>query len=72
MRHAPCHLDVVLGDVAELLGVVRLREDGFAEVLPNLVLVDVDGRHELDVADVIAPDHGVHETGDESVFLAFL
>ena len=35
--------------------------------LPTFVLVDVERRHELDVADVVAAEVDVHQTGDEVV-----
>src|SRR5262249_48154942 len=54
-------------DLGELHGVVRRLEDGLAEVAADLALVDVERRRELDVADVIAPEPGVHQAGDELV-----
>ena len=41
-------------DVGEPHRVVRRLEDRLAEVTPDLALVDVEGRGELDVADVVA------------------
>ena len=70
--HAAHDLDALLGHVAELHRVVGLGEDGLAEVLADLVLVDVDGGHELDVADVVAADDGMHEAGDEVGLLGVL
>ena len=49
-------------DVGELDGVVLTTLDGLAEVAADLGGVDVEGRHELEVADVIATEHDVHET----------
>jgi len=63
--HAAGDGDALVGHVAELHGVVGRGEDGLAEVLAHLVLVDVDRGHELDVAHVIAADHRMHETGHE-------
>jgi len=57
------HLHAHRRDVGELDGVVRLGEDGFADVLPDLLAVDVEGRHELDIADVVRPELDVHEAG---------
>ena len=37
-------------------------EDGLAEVQPDLGRVDVEGRHELDVTDVVAAEGDVHQT----------
>src|SRR5205807_2796633 len=42
-------------------------EDRVAEVLANLVGVDVESGRELDVADVVVAEHDVHQTGDELV-----
>ena len=39
-------------------------EDGLAEVEADLGGVDVEGGDELDVADVVAAEHHVHEAGD--------
>jgi len=72
VRHAARDLDALLRHVGELHRVVGLGEDGLAEVLAHLVLVDVDGGHELDVTHVIAAHHGVHETGDEVGLLGVL
>jgi hypothetical protein len=53
--------------VGELHGVVRRLPDRLGEIEPDLALVDVEGRGELDVADVIAAEPRVHEAGDEGV-----
>src|SRR5262249_35976282 len=55
------------GDVGEADGVVGLGEDGFGEVVTDFALVDVEGRHELDIANVVAAEIDVHEAGDELV-----
>ena len=57
----------VFGHVRELDGVVRVRPDRVREVLADLVLRDVEGGGELDVADVVAAEVDVHEAGDEVV-----
>ena len=57
------------GTSRELEGVVRLDEDRLRQVLADLVLVDVEGGHELDVADVVAAEVDVHEAGDEVAVL---
>ncbi len=63
--HAPLDRDVELRDLLEDERVVRLRVDRFRQVLADLVLVDVEGGDELDVADVIAAEVDVHEAGHE-------
>ena len=59
-------------DLLEDVGVVRLRVDRLGQVLADLVLVDVEGGHELDVADVVAAEVDVHQPGDEVVLLGVL
>jgi hypothetical protein len=67
--HAAVDVDAQVGHVGELEGVVRLDEDRLGQVLADLVAVDVEGRHELDVADVVAAQVDVHEAGMKSVVL---
>src|SRR5207302_1776900 len=43
----------------------RRREDRLREVPPDLARIDVEGRRELDVTDVIVAEPRVHEPGDE-------
>ena len=63
--HAPVHRDTRGRHVRELEGVVLAREDRLREVLAHLLLVDVEGGHELEVADVVAAQVDVHQAGDE-------
>ena len=49
------------GHVAELHRVVGAGEDRLREVEPDLLLVDVEGGDELDVADVVAAEVDVHQ-----------
>src|SRR6185503_11656306 len=51
-------------DLLEDIGVVRLRVDRLGQILADLVLVDVEGRDELDVADVVAAEVDVHQARD--------
>src|SRR5206468_733746 len=69
MGHPPLHRDTGARDLVEHVRVVGLRVDRLGEVLADLVLVDVEGGHELDVADVVAADVHVHEARDELVVL---
>ena len=62
----------VCGHLLEGVGVVRLGVDRLGQVLADLVLVDVEGRHELDVADVVAAEVDVHQPRDEVVGLGVL
>jgi hypothetical protein len=55
---------VQVRDVGELDRVVLARPDRLGQVLADLVGVDVERRRELDVADVVAAQLHVHQTGD--------
>ena len=61
--HAAHHGHAEVGHVAELHGVVRLDEYGLGEVFADLVLVNIEGGGELDVADMVAAQSGVHQAG---------
>ena len=63
MRHAALDGDAQLGHVAEADGVVLAAADGGGQVVTDLVGVDVEGRRELDVGDVVATEVGVHQPG---------
>ena len=60
----PIDGDAELRHVGELDRVVLTRPDRLAEVLADLLDVDVESRRELDVADVVAAELDVHETRD--------
>ena len=59
MPRSTVHAEV--RDLLEDVGVVGLRVDRLGQVLADLVLVDVEGGHELDVADVVAAQVDVHQ-----------
>ena len=63
-RGRALHEDAELRDVGEADGVVGAGEDGLPDVEADLFGVDVEGRDELDVTDVVAAQHDVHEAGD--------
>src|SRR4029079_6047278 len=67
VRHATLDFDAELRHVGELDRVVRTAEDRLAEVLAYLVGVDVERGRELDIADVIAAQAHVHQTGNERI-----
>jgi catechol 2,3-dioxygenase len=53
--------------LGEADSVVWLSKDGSREVAADLAGIDVEGSHELDVADVIAAEVDVHQAGHELV-----
>ena len=61
VSHAALDRKVELRDLAEGERVVGLDEDRLRQILADLVLVDVEGRDELDVADVVSAQIDVHQ-----------
>jgi hypothetical protein len=59
-----CTVTPVGGHVGDLDGVVLRGVDGLGEVLADLLVVDVEGGDELDVADVVVAEGDVHEARD--------
>ena len=53
--------DPDVGDLGELDGVVHSPVDRLGEITAHLGRVDVKGRHELQVADVITAEFDVHQ-----------
>ena len=72
MRHAAVDLDAHLGHLTEFQGVVGQRVDRLGDVLAHLVLIDIDGGHDIDVPDMVTAQVDVHQAGDELVFLGVL
>jgi hypothetical protein len=70
--HATYHLYARGRDIAELVGVVGWGINGLRQVLAHLVLVDIDGGYEIDIADVIAAKVDMHQAGYELIFLGIL
>jgi len=64
MGHAASDFDAGGRDVAELEGVVREGVDSLGEVLADFILIDIDGRHEFDITDVVTAQIDMHETRD--------
>ena len=67
VRHAAMHRHPEVRHVGELDRVVLTRPDGLRQILADLLLVDVERRDELDVADVVAAEVDVHQAGDDVV-----
>ena len=55
------------GTSQNLIGIVRLGEDGLREVLADLGDVDVDAQREFDIADVVTAQVDVHQSRDGGV-----
>ena len=62
VSHAPRHRHVEERHIGELDGVVGVRPNGLAQVLADLALDHVERGGELDVADMVAANRGVHQT----------
>src|SRR5207253_10630830 len=59
--------DIHVRNIADLRGGVRFREDGFAQVSSNLLLVDLESSDEGNVLHLVRSETGMHETGCETV-----
>ena len=65
MCHPALNLDPELGHVGELDRVVLARPNRLGQILPDLGRVDVEGRGEDDVTNLIAAEVDVHEPRHE-------
>ena len=72
MDHAALHRDAQRLDLVEGDRVVGLGVDRLGQVLADLVLVDVESGHEVDVADVVAAQVDVHQPRHEVVVFGVL
>src|SRR5436853_7577753 len=59
--------DIHVGNIADFRGRVRFREDGFAQVPSNLLLVHLERSNERNVLDFVGSETGMHEAGCETV-----
>ncbi len=55
--------DIHVWNVTDLRSNVRFREDGFAQVRSNLLLVNLEGGDESNVFDFVRSETGMHEPG---------
>jgi hypothetical protein len=62
-RRPPLDAHAEVTDLRETDRVVLPGVNGLAEIEPDLVCVDVECGDELDVADVVVPEHDVHQAG---------
>jgi hypothetical protein len=64
MGHAAGDFDPGQRDITELIGIVGRGIDGFGKVFADLVLIDIDSGHKLDIINMIAAQVDMHEPGD--------
>src|SRR6266550_5224796 len=64
MGHPALDLDALMWNVREFHRVVMPGEDRVRQILADLVLIDVEGGGEFDVADVVAAEIDVHQARD--------
>ncbi len=62
-RRAALHLHACPVGLGEHVGVVGLEQDRFGDVAAHLAGVDVEGRGDLDIRDVVAAEFDVHQAG---------
>src|SRR3990170_508615 len=72
MGHPALDLDAHVRDLLKDERVVRLHIDRLRDVLADLVLVDIERRHELDVLDVVTAELDMHQARDEVAGLGVL
>ena len=67
VRHAALDRHAEARHLGEAHRVVGRRPDGLREIEADLARVDIEGRRELDVADVVVAQARAHEAGHEAV-----
>ena len=72
MRHAPLYLYSQVRHIAELVGVVGRGEHRLGEVFAHLILINIKGGDEVDIANVVTAQVNVHYPRHELVFFSFL
>ena len=71
-RRTALHRDPQVWHLGEADRVVRLGQDGFGDVLADLLRVDVERGDDLDVADVVPAEIDVHQAGNGVVRVGVL
>src|SRR5258708_7404156 len=71
MGHAPVDLCSQIWHIGEAIGIIWSRIDRFTNIFAHLILVDIKGRAELDIANMISPQVHMHQTWDEIIRLRF-
>jgi hypothetical protein len=71
MGHAPLDLNPGSGHLAELKGIVGLGKNGSGQILAHLVLINIKGSHEIDIADMIAAKIDMHKSGHKLILFGF-
>ena len=65
--HAAEDANAEAGDLCELNRVIRLGENGLAQIFSDFGFIDVERRCELDIADMVAAEIDVHEARDSFI-----
>ena len=65
MGHPTRYLDTEIGNLGELNRVVRFRENRLSEIQSDFGAIDVEGRHKLNVVNVVAAEIYVHQSRNE-------
>src|SRR6185436_8584819 len=72
MGHAAHHRDVEMRDLCKFIGVIGFGEDRLRKIPAHLVDVHIDPHRELDIADVITIDAGVHNPWNHRILCGVL
>src|SRR4029079_10501163 len=72
VRHSALDIDAEVWNIGKFYRVIGPRKDGFAQILADLLSVDVKRSAEFDIANVIAAKIDVHQTWNELVFRGVL
>src|SRR5579871_1080920 len=65
MRHTAIDLRAEVRHVGELVGIVGWREDRLADILADLVLIDIEGGGKFDIVNVVATQVDMHQAWHE-------
>src|SRR5258708_7527094 len=65
MIHAPVDLRAQLRDIAKAIRIIWGCVNGFAEIFAHLIMVNIKGRGELNIANVISAQVHMHQAWDE-------
>jgi hypothetical protein len=69
MGHTSLNSDTGGGYLAKLKGVIGWAKNGVSQVIAYLVLIDIEGGDEIDIAHMISAQINMHKTGHKFRFL---